>query len=238
VSRIDQAKRLIRAQPATLYRAFATAHALESWLPPKGMSGKVLAFDFREGGRYRMRLAYEGAHDVPGKSSAHADEVEVRIVKLVPDERIEQAVVFDAEDPAFAGTMRITWTFEAVAQGTEVTVRCENVPAGIRPEDHAKGLASTLENLAAFAGGTLAPSMQEPRMSDPVEELSHKARALPPEDRVRLAEELLASVQEVSPEVEAAWDEEIRRRVAEIDSGKVKLVPAEEVFAEVRRLLK
>ncbi len=75
-------------------------------------------------------------------------------------------------------------------------------------------------------------------MSDLVEELSHKARALPPEDRVRLAEELLASVQEVDAEAEAAWEEEIKRRIAEIDSGKAKLIPAEEVFAEVRRLLK
>ena len=75
-------------------------------------------------------------------------------------------------------------------------------------------------------------------MTDLVEELSRKARALPPEDRIRLAEELLATVQEVDAEVEQAWDAEIRRRIAEIDSGTAKLVPAEEVFAEVRRLLK
>jgi putative addiction module component (TIGR02574 family) len=75
-------------------------------------------------------------------------------------------------------------------------------------------------------------------MSDLVDELSRKARALPPEERVRLAEELLATVQEVDPEVEAAWDEEIRRRIEEIDSGKAKLILAEEVFAEVRRLIK
>ncbi|HVC10307.1 MAG TPA: addiction module protein [Burkholderiales bacterium] len=80
--------------------------------------------------------------------------------------------------------------------------------------------------------------MPFPRRSDLVDELSHKARALPPEDRVRLAEELLASVQEVDAEAEAAWEEEIKRRIAEIDSGKAKLIPAEEVFAEVRRLLK
>ncbi len=75
-------------------------------------------------------------------------------------------------------------------------------------------------------------------MTDLVDELSRKARALPPEDRVRLAEELLATVQEVDAEVEQAWDAEIRRRIAEIDSGTAKLIPAEEVFAEVRRLLK
>lgn len=75
-------------------------------------------------------------------------------------------------------------------------------------------------------------------MSDLVEELSRRARALSPEERVRLAEELLATVQEVDPEVEAAWDEEIKRRIAEIDSGTATLIPAEEVFAEVRRLIK
>jgi putative addiction module component (TIGR02574 family) len=75
-------------------------------------------------------------------------------------------------------------------------------------------------------------------MSDLVDELARKARALPPEERVRLAEELLATVHEVDPEIEAAWDEEIKRRIAEIDSGKAKLVPAEEVFAEVRRLIR
>jgi putative addiction module component (TIGR02574 family) len=75
-------------------------------------------------------------------------------------------------------------------------------------------------------------------MSDLVEELARKARGLPPEERIRLAEELLATVQEVDPDVEAAWDEEIRRRLAEIDSGDAKLIPAGEVFAEVRRLIK
>lgn len=75
-------------------------------------------------------------------------------------------------------------------------------------------------------------------MADLVDELSRKARALPPEDRIRLAEELLATVQDVDAEVEQAWDVEIKRRIAEIDSGAAKLIPAEEVFAEVRRLFK
>jgi putative addiction module component (TIGR02574 family) len=75
-------------------------------------------------------------------------------------------------------------------------------------------------------------------MSDLVEELSRKALSLAPEERVRLAEALLATVQEVDHEVEAAWDAEIERRVGDIDQGRVKLIPAEEVFAEVRRLIK
>ena len=76
-------------------------------------------------------------------------------------------------------------------------------------------------------------------MADLVSELSQRARALAPEDRARLAEELLASLEgDVDPEFEAAWDAELRRRVAEIDSGAVKLVPADEVFARVRGSLR
>lgn len=75
-------------------------------------------------------------------------------------------------------------------------------------------------------------------MTTLVDELSQKALELPPEERVRLAEKLLATVHEVDAEVEAAWDQEIQRRLAEIDSGTAKLIPAEEVFAEVRRILK
>ncbi len=75
-------------------------------------------------------------------------------------------------------------------------------------------------------------------MTSLIDELTAKARALPPGDRIRLAEELLATVQTTDEEVDAAWDEEIRRRIAEIDAGTAKLIPAEEAFARVRRLLK
>lgn len=98
----------------------------------------------------RMRLTYDDLDRGTGKSSADTDEVEVSFVRLVKDRRIEQAVTFDSEDPRFSGVMRVTWTFRPAAQGTEVSVRCENVPEGISPEDHAAGLRSTLENLAKF----------------------------------------------------------------------------------------
>jgi uncharacterized protein YndB with AHSA1/START domain len=148
--RVDTASRLIRASASRVYQAFATARAMESWLPPEGMTGTMLAFAFREGGAYRMRLTYNEPQHTPGKTSEDADEVEVRFVKLVPDERIEQAVTFESDDPAFAGEMRITWALEPGPDGTLVTVRCEDVPAGIQPEDHQAGLTSTLNNLAAF----------------------------------------------------------------------------------------
>lgn len=46
--------------------------------------------------------------------------------------------------------MNMTWKLTPVPGGTEVTIICEEVPDGIRPEDHDADLRSTLENLAAF----------------------------------------------------------------------------------------
>ena len=149
--RVDTASKLIRASAAQIYQAFATAKAMEAWLPPEGMAGTMLEFRFHEGGNYRMRLAYKDSQHTPGKTTEDADEVEVRFVKLVPYERIEQVVTFESDDPSFSGEMRIAWTFEPVEEGTRVTVRCEDVPVGISAEDHQAGLKSTLSNLAAFA---------------------------------------------------------------------------------------
>ncbi len=122
-----------------------------SWLTPEGMTGRIDAFDPRAGGTYRMILTYdEPGHSTPGKSSQNSDIVEGRFVELVPDERIVQMVEFESEDPAFAGAMTMTWSLAAVSGGAEVTILCENVPEGIRQEDHDAGLRSTLDNLAAF----------------------------------------------------------------------------------------
>ncbi|MCD9025469.1 SRPBCC family protein [Cohnella silvisoli] len=149
--RTDSASRVIMSSPRTIYKAFVDPKALVSWLPPKGMIGHIYEFDARNGGAYRMSLTYVGTdHSTIGKTSEHADVVQGRFLELVPDERVVQLVEFESEDPAFAGTMTMTWSLAAVPEGTEVTIVCENVPEGIRQDDHAAGLSSSLENLAAF----------------------------------------------------------------------------------------
>jgi uncharacterized protein YndB with AHSA1/START domain len=143
--------RIIRAPRRKLFQAFLSPEALASWLPPAGMIGQVHAFDARQGGGYRMSLTYVGPHHSPrGKTSDHTDVVRARFVELVPDRRIVQEVEFESNDPALAAPMTIEWTLAEVPGGTEVTVICDNAPEAIRPEDHAAGIRSTLENLAAF----------------------------------------------------------------------------------------
>jgi hypothetical protein len=58
------------------------------------------------------------------------------------------SVLFESGDPAFAGEMIMTWTFDPAPGGTRVTIVAEQVPAAISAEDHAAGLSSSLENLA------------------------------------------------------------------------------------------
>ncbi|MFI5092053.1 MAG: addiction module protein [Candidatus Acidiferrum sp.] len=54
-------------------------------------------------------------------------------------------------------------------------------------------------------------------------ELLKKALALPVTERADLAGSLIESLDETQdPSVEAAWDEEVARRMADIDSGNVK----------------
>ena len=148
--RTDTAKRIIHATPEAIYDAFVDPEAQARWLPPSGMTGKFDMFDPRPGGQYRLTLTYSGAHAGAGKSSADADRVAGRFVELIPGERIVQTADFDSDDPAFAGTMTMTWSLRPVGDGTEVTIIASDVPYGISAEDHAQGLASTLSNLAAF----------------------------------------------------------------------------------------
>jgi hypothetical protein len=85
----------------------------------------------------------------------------------------------------------------------------------------------------------MVPQQLETAMTTLVEELSARAKTLSVQDRARLAEELLASLdQEPDSEVDAAWDREIQRRLAEVESGAVTLVRSEDVHAEARRLIR
>lgn len=63
-------------------------------------------------------------------------------------------------------------------------------------------------------------------MSPKAAELMEQARTLSDEDRRGLAIELLDSA--IAPEIEAAWTDDARRRVAEVDSGEVATLSNEE----------
>jgi len=71
-------------------------------------------------------------------------------------------------------------------------------------------------------------------MARDVAELFREASQLPEADRAELAGRLLESLAgEPDEEVEAAWSEEIERRVRQIDSGEVRTIPWDEVRAKL-----
>jgi uncharacterized protein YndB with AHSA1/START domain len=139
----------VAAPPERVWTALVDPDELLAWLPPEGMSGRFDRFDCRPGGSYRMVLTYDDASASPGKSTEDSDVVEARFVDVVPGDRVVQAVDFVSDDPAFAGTMTMTWAVTAVEGGTRVDITADGVPDGISAEDHAAGIESSLANLAA-----------------------------------------------------------------------------------------
>ena len=75
-------------------------------------------------------------------------------------------------------------------------------------------------------------------MHDQVSDLVQKGRLLPPEERERVVEGLLESLNEsASSSLDPAWESEIEKRLAEYDRGEVEPIDAELVFAKARKLL-
>jgi uncharacterized protein YndB with AHSA1/START domain len=156
--------RIIRASPKRVYKAFVEADELLAWLPPGEMTGRFHAFDARVGGGYVMSLFYpESETGHRGKTAEREDKVRVRFVELTPPSRIVEAVTFDSEDDAFAGEMTLTVTIEPVDGGSEVALRFDNLPPGLRPEDNELGAQQSLDQLARYldrdsdSDGALAP---------------------------------------------------------------------------------
>ena len=74
-------------------------------------------------------------------------------------------------------------------------------------------------------------------MPDTVAELAQRGRALTAQDRERLVDLLLDSLEDApDPKIEEAWRVEIRRRVAAYERGYAVLFDADEVMAEAKRL--
>ena len=70
------------------------------------------------------------------------------------------------------------------------------------------------------------------------EEIFREAMALPPDARAELTERLVESLaKDISPEITNAQLAEVRRRIAQVESGEVDLIPGDEALARVRNLL-
>lgn len=157
--RRTEVSQFVNAPRRTVFRAFMEPEWLVVWLAPDTMRGQVHTFEPRQGGRFRMSLTYQQAEDAGlGKSSDNTDTFEGLFAEIIPNETIVWRIVFESDQPEFAGEMRMTWTLADVPGGTEVTCLCEDIPAGIRLEDNEVGTRQSLRKLAALVESGALPA--------------------------------------------------------------------------------
>jgi len=71
-------------------------------------------------------------------------------------------------------------------------------------------------------------------MATTLKQLTHEALELPLQERAILAHVLITSIDEKTDgDISSAWDAELKKRVHEIREGRVKGIPADEVFAKL-----
>jgi len=72
-------------------------------------------------------------------------------------------------------------------------------------------------------------------MNAKVKALSQEARKLSPEERIELIEDLQNSLVPTDPEIDRAWAEEARDRLAAYRRGEIEAVSLEEVLANLAK---
>lgn len=76
-------------------------------------------------------------------------------------------------------------------------------------------------------------------MADPARDLEFKVLLLSAKQRARLAERLIASLdEEAEDDAVEFWMAEAERRLTELDAGRVEGVPAERAFEKARSRLR
>jgi putative addiction module component (TIGR02574 family) len=71
-------------------------------------------------------------------------------------------------------------------------------------------------------------------MTDAAKLLSRQARDLTPAERLELIDDLLASLDQVDPKIDALWAREAEDRLAAYRRGEIKSIALQEVLAKYR----
>ena len=129
--------RVLKTTPEKIYRAFTTAEALASWIPPYGFVGIVHSMDAKVGGSYKMSFT--------NFSTGNSQSCGGNYLELKPDEFIRHTDKFD--DPNLPGEMITSISIKKVIGGTELKITQENIPAAIPAEMCYLGWQESLEKL-------------------------------------------------------------------------------------------
>jgi len=73
-------------------------------------------------------------------------------------------------------------------------------------------------------------------MATKADELMSMVESLPIEIKTKLIEKILNSLHPAQKEIDELWAQEVEKRLNDIRTGKVKPVPADEVFGEIQKI--
>lgn len=141
---------IILADIETVYSAFIDKKALEYWLAPDGMIGKIHGFEFKVGGKYEMSLFYKDS-EIEGKTGGNEDRFSATFTEIIANKKIVQTINFQSESNAFRDEMTMEVYLASIDKyATEVTIVFKNIPTGIDPKDNEDGTGQSLKKLAKY----------------------------------------------------------------------------------------
>ncbi len=129
--------RVLAAPPEKVFRAFADADAMASWLPPYGFVCKVHQFDFKKGGVYKMSFI----NFTTGNGHSFGGEY----LEIVPNQLLKYTDKFD--DPTLPGEMITTVELTPVTSGTSLQITQTGIPDVIPVDMCYLGWQESLEKL-------------------------------------------------------------------------------------------
>src|SRR5262245_36465793 len=129
--------RVLKTSPEKVYRAFTTANAMASWLPPYGFVCTVETMDVRVGGQYKMTFT--------NFTTGSLQSFGGKYLGLKENEFLKYADKFD--DPNLPGEMTTSVWLKKVIGGTELKITQEGIPAAIPVEMCYLGWQDSLDKL-------------------------------------------------------------------------------------------
>lgn len=133
--------RTFKAPPERVYKAYLDADALAKWIPPHGFTGHVHHLDAKVGGTFRMSFSTV--------NRSWTSTFGGKYLELVPNKRIVHTDRFEDEGLDHV-ELKVTVTFKAVPEGTEMTVVQEGLDKMPKEmtEGAPQGWSQSMENLA------------------------------------------------------------------------------------------
>jgi len=130
--------RVLKTTPEKIYRAFTSAGAIATWLPPHGFFCTVHEMKVAVGGTYKMSFT--------NFSTGKEDSFGGKYVELKQNEFIKYADTFD--NPNLPGVMTTSVWIKKVVGGTELRIIQEGIPPQIPADLCYLGWQESLEKLA------------------------------------------------------------------------------------------